>query len=188
MAGGLLLNIIVWIVFGAICAAIAQSRGRSAVGWFVIGALTSCIGLILVLVLPDLKAQQEREERMRRENRRLRERLRKDRVVADQRHDATVKRLDVHDEALGVDTGRAPTALPESSSPQSPPSDPSLLDDGTEWYYLEGQDRVGPLSVVDLRILWRDRSIGPETLVWCSSMADWAALSTVSKLRKAIDE
>ena len=42
-------------VFGAIVAVIAHSRGRSALGWFFIGLFTSCIGLILVLVLPYVK-------------------------------------------------------------------------------------------------------------------------------------
>ena len=66
--GALVLRLIIMAVFGGICAAIAQTRGRSAVGWFFIGFFASCIGVILVLVLPDLKAQEEREERMRRES------------------------------------------------------------------------------------------------------------------------
>lgn len=189
----LLLQLVIHGVFGAIVAAIANSRGRSAIGWFFVGALTGCIGLILVLVLPDLKVQQEREERMRRENRRLRERLKKDRVVADRRHEATLNRLDVHDDALGLDTGGAHNpAISESSASSGPPAasrpparEP-IEDDGTEWYYLRGQDRVGPVTVNDLADLWEDARIDAETLVWCAAMADWAAISTVSKLRRVL--
>jgi hypothetical protein len=35
-----------------VCSAIAIARGRSGVGWFVIGFLIPIIGLILILVLP----------------------------------------------------------------------------------------------------------------------------------------
>jgi len=184
----IILQLIIAAVFGAICASIAQSRGRSAIGWFFVGAFSNCIGLILVLVLPNLKVQQEREERIRRENRRLREKLRKDRVVADRRHEATLNRLEVHDDALGIDTGGANTAIPESSTPAAAHPQPAAIqDDGTEWFYLEGQKRVGPVTVVDLRDLWGDQRIGVETLVWCAAMADWAAIRTVSKLRRALD-
>src|SRR5262245_27480292 len=107
----LLVNLIVAVTMGTVCALIANSRGRSAVGWFFIGMLPGvlCIfggflGLILVLVLPDLKVQQERERRLADENRRLRERLRKDRIVADQRHAEISRRVVAHDVALGVDT------------------------------------------------------------------------------------
>jgi len=188
------ISLVLAIVIGIICAAIANSRGRSPIAWFFAGVLVgwNCIGiviiLILVLALPNLKVQEEREERMRRENRRLRERLRKDRTVADQRHDQTLKRLDVHDEAVGIDTSGAHVALPETTAETNKPERPKpvatpIPDDGTEWFYLVGQDRVGPLNVGEMKGLWNERRIGAETLVWCASMADWVALSTVTRLR-----
>ena len=178
--GELLLQLVIMIVFGAICASIANGRGRSPVAWFLIGLVAPCIGLILVLVLPNLKVEQERQQRMRNENRRLREKIRKDRMVADQRHNATQERLGVHDEALGVDTSKAvgAGALPPA---------PKHLDDGTEWYYLKGKKRVGPFTLDQMRRLWADRRIGSETSVWAESMEDWAELSTVEKLRSALD-
>jgi hypothetical protein len=188
MSSEFLLNIVVAIVFGAICAAIAQSRGRSALGWFFVGAILNCIGLILLLVLPNLKVQEEREERMRRENQRLRERLRKDRMVADQRHEETVGRLAVHDDALGLDTGRGSAgAIPAPSPSEHRPERVIDREDATEWYYLNGQDRIGPVTVSDMGGLWDDKRIDGETLVWCAAMADWAALKTVSKLKRMLD-
>ncbi|MHC4952910.1 MAG: DUF4339 domain-containing protein [Planctomycetota bacterium] len=182
--GEFVLQLLIMAVFGGICAAIANSRGRNAVGWFIIGMVAPCLGLILVLVLPNLKIEEERQARLRKENRRLRERLRKDRMVSDQRHHATMERLDVHDEALGVDTGRAHTAIPEGNPAPAPPP---RLDDPTEWYYLEGENRIGPVGVAEMRDLWRQQRIGAETLVWSQTMTDWAALRTVTNLRRALD-
>jgi len=183
-----IVQLIIAVVFGAVCAAIAHSRGRSAVGWFFVGLFASCIGIILVLVLPDLKVQAEREERMRRENRRLRERLRKDRTVADRRHEATINRLDVHDDALGLDTGGEQTRISEAAIPTPPQPPAPVQDDGTEWYYLQGQERIGPVSVVRLHELWREARLNEDTLVWCAAMADWAEIRRVTKLRRVLGD
>lgn len=43
------------IVAGIICALIAASKNRSPVGWFFIGGLLSCFGIILVLCMSDLE-------------------------------------------------------------------------------------------------------------------------------------
>lgn len=47
--------IVIGLVFGVICALIASSRGRSALGWFVLGCLFSIFALLLVALLPSLK-------------------------------------------------------------------------------------------------------------------------------------
>lgn len=47
-----MLVIFVASIFGAICAAIAAGKNRSAVGWFFIGLLLPLVGLIMILVLP----------------------------------------------------------------------------------------------------------------------------------------
>ena len=173
----------VYLIFGIICAAIAHSRGRNAVGWFFIGVFGNCIGLILVLVLPDLKIQQEREQRLVRENRRLRETQRKDRMVADQRHAATEKRLGAHDHALGVDTAEA-AALPGQAAPPSLPP----AHEGTAWYYASGADRRGPVDVGALQDLWNARAINEDSLVWREGMGDWQRLGDVEDLRDSFGE
>ena len=180
----IVLQVIIRLVFAAICAAIANSRGRSAIGWAVIGFVILCFGLILVLVLPNLRIQEEKERRLMLENRRLRERLRKDRMVADQRHRATLGRLGVHDEALGLDTSRATEtdALPPSPPPLTlPPGD------ATRWYYLDDDDRVGPVGAAQMRDLWHQGRIDDETLVWTRSMEDWRPLRDIEELRGVID-
>jgi hypothetical protein len=42
----------IWILFGVVTAIAAHARGRSPLGWFLIGILFSVFGLIAVLVMP----------------------------------------------------------------------------------------------------------------------------------------
>lgn len=41
-----------WFICGIVCAVIANSKGRSALGWFLVGLLIGFFGVILVAVLP----------------------------------------------------------------------------------------------------------------------------------------
>ncbi|WP_417701902.1 hypothetical protein [Pseudophaeobacter sp.] len=44
---------VIWIGFAVVTAIAASSRGRSFVGWLIIGAITGIFGLIAVLVMKD---------------------------------------------------------------------------------------------------------------------------------------
>jgi len=46
--------LILALIFGFVCAAIAATRNRSTLGWFAIGLLISLVGFIMILVIPDL--------------------------------------------------------------------------------------------------------------------------------------
>lgn len=46
---------VLWIGIAIVTAMAASSRGRSAFGWFILGALFSLLALIAVLVLPNRK-------------------------------------------------------------------------------------------------------------------------------------
>ncbi|HEX5054176.1 MAG TPA: DUF4339 domain-containing protein [Planctomycetota bacterium] len=154
------------VVFGGICAAIAAGRGRSPIGWFLIGFFLNCIGLVLVLVLPDLKETDARLHRHELENRRLREQLAKERQVADQRHGHVERRLGVHDQALGLDT-RAPSELPGAAP---------ALPRGSSWFYASGRERLGPVSAQTIEQMLKNGTINLQTLVWCEGMPDWQRL------------
>lgn len=152
---------------------------------------TGCIGLIIVLVLPDLKVQQERERKLVSENRRLRERVRKDRMVADQRHSEVANRLRTHDVALGIDTGRM-GALPGSADiADAPIPMPVSADEATwlmaSWYWAQGLNRQGPVPFSQLRALWLKGQVTGETLVWCSGMAKWTAVGEIPLLEDVLD-
>jgi len=50
--------IIIWLLFGIASAIAASSKGRSGCGWFILGVLLGPFGLILVLLMPNLKEQE----------------------------------------------------------------------------------------------------------------------------------
>lgn len=176
--------ILVYVVFGVIVSLIARSRGRSPVGWFFIGAFAPCIGLILVLVLPDLKVQEERERRLASENRRLKEQLRKDRMVADQRHGDVQRRLGAHDAAMGIDTNPSTQALP-GAAPRAPAgaTDPRTV----EWWYVKGGARQGPVAFVQLQAIWSSGEIDGTTKVWTVGMPQWVSITSLATLEDALD-
>ncbi len=48
-----------------------------------------------------------------------------------------------------------------------------------EWYYAEGENRVGPVSDTDMNALATSGKVRPETLVWHDGMAGWQPYSSV---------
>ncbi len=175
----LVIQLIFMVVFGFICAAVAAGRGRSAVGWFFVGFFFSCLGLILLLVLPDPRKEEARFLRQAQENRRLREQLKKERQVSDQRHHGVERRLGAHDQALGMDT----SAATQIGAGEAAPAElPPPLPDGASWYFAKGGQRQGPTSVGEVRRLLRAGEIDDDTLVWRQGMADWQPARDVPEL------
>lgn len=176
------MELIIALVFGAITASVATSRGRNGLAWFFIGFFLSCLGLIILLVIPDLKQEQERHKRHSRENRRLREQLKKERAVSDARYEQTERRLGVHDRALGLDTTGKPIPPPQQQTAALPPG---FAD--ASWFYMDNEyERQGPISLTELQKLWRSSQVGARTLVWTKSMEDWADLGEVPGLEDAL--
>jgi len=185
----LLLQFVITTCFGVACALIAKQRGRSPVGWFFVGFFASCVGLILVLVLPDLKKQQAEFERLKAQNRMLKERLDKDRMVADQRHGEIAGRLRAHDRVLGLDTAQAadaPEQLSEGAPPPAPTPTPGEDPSGRMWFYAVDSQEQGPLAAGDLRPLWESGRVGPDTLVWAKGMQQWTRISEVPGLSEVL--
>lgn len=94
------------MVFGAIVAAIASSKGRTPVGWFFFGFFFGCLAIILVLVLPNLKEQQAKEQRLEEENRRIREQVRQEQMRLEAFRQQTNNRFGQIDQTLKIDTSR----------------------------------------------------------------------------------
>jgi len=178
--GMLALIAAIYAVFGIVCAVMAPGRGRSAVGWFFIGVFTQCIGIILILLLPNLKVEEEKQRRRDEETRRLREQLKKERQVADERHDVHRTRLGVHDRALGVDTSSAEAPRLTSSPP--PPLPPGAAAPETMWFFAQGREQVGPVPASRLRQLFTDGQVDGQTLVWREGMANWTPITDVVDL------
>ncbi len=187
-------NLIVGAAMGIVCCILAKQRGRSPVGWFFVGFFTGCIGLIIILVLPDLRVQEAKERKLELENRRLREQVRKDRMIADQRHAEAARRLSAHDAALGVDTqaaalpGAAPSLrpLPPAAQGVAPArGTPEIL--GAQWHYADGARPAGPVPFPALRSLFEAGRVGLDTRVWRTGMADWARIQDLPDLLDALD-
>ncbi len=183
------------LVFGAICAAIATGKGRSGVGWFFVGFFAGCIGLIIVLCMSDLKEEEQHRRRSRREHRRLREQLHQERLKNESFQNHVQGRLDVHDDALGLDTrslenqssspGRLLDGARRSDTvPALPPG--GALDNitGRTWYAQVGDESSKPLSFTELRELFQRRDIDERSLVWTEGMDDWLPLGRVHGLRE----
>lgn len=164
-------QLIVTLVFAIVCCLIAKNRGRSAVGWFFIGFFAGCVGLILVLVLPDLNQEQEKNDSERRRRRRLEEELMQERMKNQAFRGHASTRLDAHDSVLGVDTkSEAASLLPPPPAPRAHLE--GIPADG--WYLaLPGHEPEGPLPARDMQQRIENRAITARTLVWHETLDDW---------------
>lgn len=176
----LVIQLAVGLVFGIVCAVLAPKRGRSGVGWFFIGFFFTCVGIIVLMLIPDLKLEAERNRRRSEEARRLREQLKKERQVADERHEGMQGRLTAHDRALGMDT--APAA-PQLTAATPPPLPAPAASEPEIWHFARGSSRLGPVTASRLVRLFEDGDIDGATLVWRAGMPDWKPFLDVAELR-----
>lgn len=176
----LFLQLIVMLVFGALLAGLASSKGRNPVGWFFIGAFFFCIGLIILLCLPNLHEEQRRHALQDAQNRRLQEQLRQERLKSQAFQAHTAERLDRHDEVLKIDTRQVATPLIGSTA--DPARRAPLMAAG-EWYYSLAGEKVGPHELNRMIGLIGDGTIRGETLVWDPSRAEWIAASASDSLQ-----
>ena len=51
-----------------------------------------------------------------------------------------------------------------------------------KWYYVQGPDRVGPVSVEALKELFLKEEINPESYVWRKGFQNWERIKDVSEL------
>src|SRR5882724_9877564 len=183
------------LIMGGAVAAIAHGKGRSPVGWFFVGFFFGVIGLIVVLVSSNLNQEKYLRARQDEENRRLREQLRQERVKHETLREYTMRRLDAHDDVLGVDTRslqalpteNAPAYLPDASvgagSPRpgseveatSPlqPTQPEPLPRSNAWYFEQNGETRGPVSPEAIQAMLAGNQISGTTLLWADHLPDW---------------
>lgn len=181
------------IIFGIICAIVADSRGRNPLLWFFLGFVINCFGLLLLLILPDLKIMERRESEIQSENRRLREQIRRDRAVSDSRYSETMQRLDTHDQILQVDTSMPP-ALPADfgldqvgGAQELSPESYAYIE--AAWWYADPREglQIGPVAFSRLQELWQQDEVEGHTLVWCETLEDWDQIDDVFELRERLN-
>lgn len=177
LAMELVIQLIVIGVCAVACAGVAPNRGRSAFNWFLIGGCTGCIGLIVLLCLPDLKEEERKLKEMRKQHRRLKETALKDRHVADQRHAQVTRRLGQHDEALGISTAHSLTDGAGSGESKLLGGPPPL----NVWHYARDDTQHGPFGIEQIRRLLNEGQITTDTLVWRQGMPGWQKLGQTAE-------
>ncbi|MFT5031736.1 MAG: hypothetical protein ACI9VS_004206 [Candidatus Binatia bacterium] len=179
------LQVILQIGFGALCAALAHSRGRTPVGWFFIGFFLSCIGLIIILVLPNVKEEEAKHAALDDANRSLRERLRQEQMKNEAFRQHAAQRLDAHDRQLDVDTRQTGDFIGDSENQplqlgaddDGSAADDPIVDAAPDWYFVENGGRVGPHSRAEMVQLIQNGRLVPATQVWCEDLEGWMPLS-----------
>lgn len=184
----IIVRLLVGLVFGAITAGIAHSKGRNTVGWFFLGFFFACISLIIILCLSNVKEEQARWTANEIEQRRLREQLRQEQLKNEALRQHTAARLDIHDQKLGIDTRDVPTALPlgslqrptllPGSSPSSSPT--GFPEDG--WYINSQGNQEGPYTFALVSARVRQGTLPPEALVWVEGMDEWRTAGSIPNL------
>jgi len=166
------LEILFPLAFAILCAVFANSKGRNAVGWFVLGLFFNLFALILLAVLPDLKVERKRWEHTSSEQYRQRERTSQERQRREAFERHTLSRLDAHDTHAGIDTrAGAPPPLPAQLAAAEP-----------TWYYeMQGASR-GPVAHEELAEKFAVGALPPTTLVWREGMDDWQPANRVGGL------
>jgi len=184
--------LIIGLIVGAICAAIASSKGRSGVGWFFAGFFFGLIAIIIVAVIPNLREEERRRQHDMDERRRLREQLRQEKMKTESFRRHATGRLDTHDGALGIDTRRTqglgagavrPILVPPAAPPPVPGGAPNPAE--TSWFYaVDGQSR-GPVPESTLVWMLESGALKASSLVWHEGLTEWTTVSAVPSLRDA---
>lgn len=184
----IMINLLINLVFGAITAAIANSKGRNVVGWFFLGFFFACIALIIILCISNLKEEAAKWSSNEIEQRRLREQLRQEQLKNEALRQHTVARLDLHDEKLGIDTRSAAPGLslggptlrisPLRAAPAVPP--PGYP--AQNWYTNEDGEQQGPYTFALLNTRARQGTLSSETLVWAEGLEEWQPAGTIPNL------
>ena len=168
-------------VFGVICALIANSKGRSPLGWFFLGLVVPVIALILILCLANLKEEEARRRADVERSQRLREKMRQEQIKNEAFKREAGARLDIHDGALKMDSRQA-GALAAAQDPALIGAGPPPIPGAEVWHYAVGNDQRGPVEGQVLRDLLAKGNLSGTTLVWTEGMADWRPAQDVPEL------
>ena len=182
-------KLVIMIIFGGITAWIADSKGRNPVGWFFIGFIVTCIGLIIILCLSDLKEEEVRWQHAQDEQRRLREQLKQERIKNEAFQGHVRGRLEAHDNVLGMDTRQLSGEKSAASLPPPPPASGALVPTAFEqrqWFltYLDKPRRA--VTFAELKRSYQTKVLNENSLVWTAGMKAPRRILDVSGLLEAL--
>jgi hypothetical protein len=78
--------------------------------------------------------------------------------------------------------GLVPTARLVDSGPAATEAAVATDPARAVWFYTQGSADVGPVSFEQLQAVVGRGQLGPEELVWCAGMADWAPAGSIQGL------
>src|SRR2546421_3789867 len=186
----------VWLIMGLICggacALIAHGKGRSPIAWFFIGLVLGVIGVVMSLVSSNRRQIDYTRIQQDQENRRLREQLRQERVKHETLREYTMRRLDAHDQVLGVDTrslqalttdnpqNLLPTAeLANPASPTPAPEPPH----SDAWYFEQNGETRGPVPPEVIHAMLAENRLSGTTLLWSDHLPDWRPAALIPEFQ-----
>jgi hypothetical protein len=193
MNGEVVLQLLFMGVFGGISAAIAHSKGRSAIGWFFGGFFLGCIGLIIILCLSNENERNAQLEAQQIQNRRLQEQLKQEQMKTESLRQHTLSRLDKHDEVLGISTREtAPQLLMHEHHTNPFAQTPSIVaianpeNDEEVWYFHYDGVQRGPTSINELLKFKNMGAFNEQSLVWKEGMENWEQAKFQPELAKVL--
>jgi len=179
-------QLVIAAVCGIVAAAIASGKGRSAVGWFFGGFFLGIIGIVIVAVLSNKKQETYYRRQTELERRRLREQLLQEQVKAESFRSHVARRLDYHDQAIGVQTrslGEEGTVPVAGRLTAGPTKQLGASVQNAPWYYAMGGQTIGPIAFVQLRAMVAQGRLPADTLVWTEALGQWTEARAVPQLR-----
>ena len=186
---GIVLQLVIGAVCGIVAAAIASSKGRNTIGWFFGGFFLGIIGIVIVAVLSNKKQESYYRQQAELERRRLREQVMQERMKGESFRGHVARRLDYHDQALGVQTrslgsnGQGQVAGQLEAGPAGQLGAGSLGAQNAQWYYAMNGQTIGPVAFAQLKGMLANRSLAADTLVWTENLGQWTQADQVSDLR-----
>jgi hypothetical protein len=176
---------IIWLVCGAISAAIASSKGRSAVGWFFGGVFLGLIGIIIIACLSNLNEERNRRNYVDWQQRRTQEQIYQEQVKNQAFQQYTASRLDQHDEQLGLNTRPANQNLTygDGGNQNYLPGQGQANTQASAWHVIDSNnERLGPLSVQQITSLINEQRLTRSSLTWSQLKNAWCPISEVQEL------
>jgi len=186
--------LIVGLICGGACALIAHGKGRSPIAWFFIGLILGVIGVVMSLVSSNRKQIDYTRIQQDQENRRLREQLRQERIKHETLRDYTMRRLDAHDQVLGVDTRSlqalptdnpqnllptAEVAIPASPAATQQPAPPH----SNAWYFEQNGETRGPVPPEVIHTMLAENQLSGTTLLWADHLPDWRPAALIAEFQ-----
>ena len=198
---------IIWLVCGGISAAIASSKGRSAVGWFFGGVFLGLIGIIIIACLSNLNEERNRRNYVDWQQRRTQEQIYQEQVKNQAFQQYTASRLDQHDQHLGLNTRPANQNLTyggdgnqnflpnqgqvvaggyqQQAQPpaQIPQAQPQAATPGSTWHVIASNNQqLGPLSAQQIMSLINEKRLTRSSLAFSQQRNTWCPISEIQEL------